>query len=300
MTNYKIITDSSSDIPTDIREKHGIDYFQMGIVVDGEQMPADLDWKTYTPDELYGWLSAGRKLKTNLITVETFINKIKQYFEKGIDVLYLGCSTALTGSLNSFNLAKEILMEEYPSRRMEAVQTYAAAATLGMLVVDAAREQEKGADIDTVMKWVEDHRFFYNQFCTVDTLTFLKDAGRIKGTAAFFGNIVGVKPVFISDRKGNNLVIEKLRGTKASLNAIYQHIMDVIDLNHASRVVIAHSGVSDRAELLKARFLEAGIKEVIIVPLGPIIGITCGPGTISTFCYGKEVTRYEGDGISVK
>ena len=300
MANYKIITDSSSDIPTELREAHGIDYFQMGIVVDGKEMPADLDWKAYSAKELYTWLAAGRKMKTNLITVKTFMTKIKEYFDQGLDVLYLGCSTALTGSLNSFNLAKEMLLPEYPSRRMEAVQTYAAAATLGMLVVDAAREQEKGADMDTVMKWVEEHRFFYNQFCTVDTLSYLRDAGRIKGAAAFFGNIIGVKPVFISDRKGNNLVIEKVRGTKDSLNAIYQHCMDAIDLDHASRVVIAHSAVPERAEALKKRFLEAGIKEVIIVPLGPIIGITCGPGAISTFCYGKEVTRYEGDGIDVK
>ena len=300
MNKYKIITDSSCDIPTEIRQAHGVDYFQMGIVVDGQEMPADLDWKTYTPDELYSWLSAGRKLKTTLISVETFVNKIKEYFDQGIDVLYLGCSTALTGSINSFYLAKEMLMDEYPSRRMEAVSTFAAAATLGMLVVDAAREQEKGKDMDEVMKWVEDNRFFYNQFCTVDTLSYLRDAGRIKGAAAFFGNIIGVKPVFISDRKGNNLVIEKVKGTKNSLNAIYQHCIDAINVNHASRVVIAHSAVPDRAEGLKQRFLEAGIKEVIIVPLGPIISITCGPGTIATFCYGKEVTRYEGDGIQVK
>ena len=289
MTNYKIITDSSSDIPTDIREKHGIDYFQMGIVVDGEQMPADLDWKTYTPDELYGWLSAGRKLKTNLITVETFINKIKQYFEKGIDVLYLGCSTALTGSLNSFNLAKEILMEEYPSRRMEAVQTYAAAATLGMLVVDAAREQEKGADIDTVMKWVEDNKMRYNQFATVDTLDYLRNAGRIKGAKAFMGNLFHKKPIFISDTKGNNYTIMTVTGEKNADNELIKGIVETINKDECSRVVIAHGDDEERALRLRQRIIDELDIEPEIWWIGPIVGTTCGPGVIATFCFGKEV-----------
>ena len=175
MAKFKIITDSSCDIPTEIRKEHGIDYYQMGITIDGKENVADMDWKAYSAEELYTWLAAGRKMKTNLITVKTFMNKTKEWFDKGYDVLYLGCSTALTGSLNSFNLAKDMLLPEYPSRKMVAVQTYAAAATLGMMVVDAAREQEKGASLEDVCKWVEEHRFFYNQFCTVDTLSYLKD-----------------------------------------------------------------------------------------------------------------------------
>jgi hypothetical protein len=31
--------------------------------------------------------------------------------------------------------------------------------------------------------------------------------------------------------------------------------------------------------------------------IGPIVGATCGPGTIAIFAFGKEVTRFEGDGI---
>lgn len=297
MAKYKIYTDTASDLAKDIREKYGIGYFQMGLVVDGRQTVADLDWGEFTFEEFYKLLSDGHDVKTTLITVETFHDIIEAEFKKGNDVLYLGCSTALTGSINSFNLAKEILQEKYPERKMVAIPTFAASVTLGLMVVDAAKLAQKGASMEEVCKWVEDNRFFYNQFCTVDTLTYLKKAGRVKGTAAFFGNLMGVKPLFISDRKGNNLVIEKVKGTKASLDAIYNHIKEVIDLSKDDRIVVLHAVALDRAEALKKRFEEElGSKHVVIAKMGPIVGTTCGPNTIAAFCYGAEVTRYEGDG----
>lgn len=301
MNKFVIYTDSAADIPSKIRKEHHVEYFPMSVIKEGREMIADMDWEIYSPEEFYGWMKAGIKLKTALITVETFSNQIREWFKKGIDVLYLGCSSALTGSINSFNLAKELLLEEFPDRRMEAVPTFAASATLGMMVIDASRVQENGGSMDDVIKYVEDNRFNYNQFCTVDTLSYLKEAGRIKGSKAFFGNIVGVKPIFISDRKGNNFVIEKVRGTKASLDGLFNHIKDVYIPGKTETVVILHSDVPERATILKERFInEMGVKNVIIDTLGPIVGISCGPGAIATFCYGKEVTRYEGDGIEIE
>ncbi len=300
MANYKIYTDSAADIPTDIRKKFGIEYFPMGITKDGgPEMKADMDWKIYSPKEFYGWIRDGHKLKTTQVSVETFYNLTKKEFEAGNDVIYLGCSTALTGSINSFNLAKEMLADEFKDRIMVATPTYAASVTLGMMVCDAARQQAKGLSLDELQKWVEDHRFFYNQFCTVDTLTYLKEAGRIKGAKAFIGNIMGVKPIFISDRLGNNFVIEKVRGTNSSLDALFNHIKEAIHKDEKNLVVIVHADVIERAEKLKDKFLnELDVKEVIITDLGPITGISCGPGAIAAFCYGEEVTRYEGDNLS--
>ena len=297
MAKFVIYTDSSSDLTKEDRESLGVKYFPMGLVVDGRNTIADLDWGEYSAEEFYKLLADHHHVKTTLITVETFATMIEEEFKAGKDVLYLGCSTALTGSINSFNLAKELLMEKYPERRMEAVPTYLASGGLMMLVIDAAKAQQGGASLDEVCKLVEERRFFYNQFCTVDTLTYLKEAGRIKAGKAFFGNLMGVKPIFISDRKGNNLVTEKAKGTKASLEVLYQRIVDNIDLKKDDRVFILHATCPERAALLEKRFREElGTNNITIRTMGPIIGTTCGPNTIATFCFGKEVTRYEGDG----
>ena len=162
--------------------------------------------------------------------------------------------------------------------------------------MDAAKKQQEGLSIEELEKWALERRYFYNFFATVDTLSYLRASGRIKGTAAFFGNIIGVKPIFISAADGNNLTIEKVKGTKASLNAIFEGIKSVIVPGDTDEIVIGQGLCMDRAELLKARVEEELKLKCSIVWIGPIVGTSCGPGVVACFCRGKEVTRYEGDG----
>ena len=297
MAKYQIFTDSSCDLSTELRKANNIEYFYFGLVVDGVEYKADLDWKEYTQEEFYGWLSAGKKVKTTQVSMEEVLLKVRPYFEKGIDIIYIGCSSALTGSMNLFELAKQQLMEEFPDRKMIGVDSLAAACTLGMMVLDAAKEQNKGLSIEELQQWVLDNRFFYNQFATVDTLTYLKAAGRIKGAAAFFGNIMGVKPIFISDRKGNNLTINKVKGTKASLNELFEDVKAAMVPGVTEEIFIGQGMAQDRAELLKKRVEDELHIKATVQWIGPIVGTTCGPGVIATFCKGKEVTRYEGDNV---
>ena len=297
MAKYQIFSDSSCDLSTELRRANNIEYFYFGLVVDGVEYKADLDWVEYSQEEFYGWLSAGKKVKTTQVSMEEVMNKVRPYFEKGIDVIYIGCSSALTGSMNLFELAKKELLEEFPDRKMIGVDSLTASPCLGILVLDAAKQQQKGLSIEELQQWVLDNRFFYNQFATVDTLSFLKAAGRIKGTAAFFGNIMGVKPIFISDRKGNNFTINKVKGTKASLNALFDYVKEAMIPGETEEIVIGQGMAQERAESLKKRIEDELHIKASIYWIGPIVGTTCGPGVIATFCRGKEVTRYDGDGI---
>ena len=199
--------------------------------------------------------------------------------------------------MNLFELAKQELLEEFPDRKMIGVDSLTASHTLGMLVLDASRKQKEGLSIEELEQWVKDNQFLYNQFATVDTLSYLRAAGRIKGAKAFFGNLMHFKPIFISDRKGNNLTVKTVKGTKASLNELFEGVKNAFVPGKTTEVVIGQGMAMERAEGLKKR-----VEEELNVPariewIGPIIGATCGPGIIATFCYGKEVTRFEGDGI---
>ena len=143
MAKYQIFSDSSCDLSTETRKANGLEYFYFGLVVDGVEYPADLDWQAYSQEEFYGWLSQGKKVKTTQVSMEEVVKKVRPYFEKGIDIIYIGCSSALTGSMNLFELAKTELMEEFPDRKMIGVDSLAASCTLGMMLLDAAKSKEK-------------------------------------------------------------------------------------------------------------------------------------------------------------
>ena len=297
MGNYQIFTDSCSDLSTELRKQNHIDYVHMGLVVNEEEKVADLDWIDYTPEEFYGWLSSGKKIKTTQVSTEEFINKFRPYLEKGTDIIYLACSSALSGSINTFYLVAKELQKEFPDRKLIGVDTLCAAFTEGMLVLYAARKQQQGLSIEELADWVENNKFKFNQFATVDTLNYLKAAGRIKGAKAFIGNIIGIKPIFISDRKGNNFVIKKAKGTKASLDELFNGVKETLDKEKCNEVFVGQGMAQDRALELKKRIEDELDVKATIIWIGPIVGTTCGPGVIATFCYGKEVTRFEGDGL---
>ena len=297
MSKYQIFTDSCSDLSKELRAKNNIELVYMGLVVDGVEKRADLNWEDYSVEEFYGWLQKGCKVKTTQVSILEFTNRFRPYLEKGIDIIYLACSSALTASLNACQLASEELLKEFPDRKIIGYDTLTSSCTLGILVLDAAKEQQKGASLEELVKWCDDNKFNYNQFATVETLTFLKNAGRIKGSKAFMGNLIGVKPIFISDRKGNNFTVMTVKGTKNADRELIEGIRRTIGKD-VKKIVIGQGMAQERALRLKKTIEDELKVEAEIWWIGPIVGTTCGPGVVATFCYGKEVTRFEGDGIA--
>ena len=297
MAKFKIFGDSCSDLSTEMRKEFDIEYVHMGLVVDGEEKRADLDWKDYTPEEFYGWLKEGKKIKTTQVSVPEFMDCFRPALEQGFDILYIGCASALSGSVNTCEtLAKPALLEEFPDRKIICIDSLNSSGTEGMILVKASQLRKEGKSLEETAAWVEENRLKFNFFATVDTLTYLKNAGRIKGSKAFFGNIMGVKPIFISDAKGNNLVIKKAKGTKNSIEEIIQGIKDVIEPENCKEIWVGQGMAMDRAEIIKKRLEDELNIPARIIWIGPIVGTTCGPGIIAAYCFGKEVTRFEGDG----
>lgn len=292
MSKFQIFTDSCSDLTTSMRKKYGIEYFRMNIVLDGEEKPADLDWKEYTYEEFYGWMYAGRKIKTTQVPITEFVNRSREYLQKGIDILYISCSGKLSGSINMFELAKEQLLEEFPNAKMFGVDSMCATGAEGLLSIQASLLQKEGKTLEEVVQWLEDNRLKFTFWATVDDLKYLKNAGRIKGGKAFFGNMFGVKPILISDALGNNLAIKNVRGTKASLDELIVGAKEHINEN--TKVIFVGQGKAEgSAAKLKERVgAELGLP-VEEFPIGPIIGTSCGPGVVCLCWFGDEITIKE-------
>lgn len=295
MAKYKIFTDSCSDLSTATRKKYDIEYVHMGIVVDGVEKSADLDWQEYSPEEFYGWLKAGKHVKTTQVSVPEFLDRFTPALKEGYDIIYIACSSKLSGSVNTCKtLVIPQLLELFPDRKIVAIDTLNATACEGMMAIKASELRKEGKTLEEVVDWIEENKLRFNFFATVDTLTYLKAAGRIKGAKAFFGNIMGVKPIFISDAAGNNSVIKKAKGTKNSIEEIIAAVKEAIEPGEWAEVYVGQGMAQDRAEIIKKRLEEELNIKATIFWIGPIVGTTCGPGVFVGCCFGKEVTFVEG------
>ena len=290
--SFQIFTDSSTDMPKELREKYNIDHFRMGFIINGKEYHADINWEEYTPEELYGWRSNLKNdIKTSLIPVSEFIERSEPYLKKGIDILYLGCTSALSGSRGVFELTKQELQEKYPDRKIISVETCRCEMALGMMCIEAAKMRDEGKTIEECAKWVEENNKYYHQVGSLETLKFLKAMGRVSGAAAFFGDMIHLKPVIMFDTRGRNYAYTKVQGGMKALKESYEYIKRNIVEGVTDVVYIGQAMAMDRANWLKDKIENELHIPVVIYWIGAIVGISCGPGMYGCYFKGKEVTE---------
>ena len=162
----------------------------------------------------------------------------------------------------------------------------------GALAIEAAKLAETGIGAEEVFKKVQAMRKRVNEYCTVHSLEFLRRAGRVKGPAAFFGNLMGVKPIIVADADGAQAAFKKVKGRQASFREIVALLKESIVNPEEQTIYLAHADCSEEeVEELKALVkAEIPCKEIFVGYIGPIIGASIGPDAVALIGFGKEVT----------
>lgn len=293
MRDFVILSDSCCDLDRGLRERFGVDYIPMRILYNDVDIPASLDWEKITSKQFYDLMRSGVRIRTAQINTDEFKEVFEDHLKAGKDVLYIACSSALSNSYKSSLPARDALADKYPEGTVVCIDSRNACMGLGMLCMTASDLRSEGRNIEEVADYIEEHKQEVNQFATVESLNYLKRAGRVSTTSAVFGGLLQVKPIIISDTDGQNVAVEKVKGRKNSLVRLADLFKETYRDNPHQRVCIVHADCPDAAEELKAlvteRMPDKNV-EVITAGLGPIIGATTGPGTVGVYCYGKEVT----------
>lgn len=291
MREYAIITDSTSNLTKDLRDKYNVDYAYMEFLYNDKNFKADLDWNEIKPHEFYDLMRNGKKIRTTQVQYFEFKEKFTNYLKEGKDILYISCSSALSGSINSAYTVKTELLEEYEDAKIFIVDSLISCFGQGYLTMKASELRSEGKTIEEVAQYLEQNRLKVNQIATVDNLEYLKRAGRVKATSAFFGNLLGVKPIIMSDAKGQNYAFKKVKGRQNSLSYLVDYVKENIIDSEEQIIYIAHADCLDETNKIKERIeKEIPCKGIVIDYIGPIVGATVGPGTIILYFVGKEVT----------
>ena len=293
MRDFVIVSDSCCDLEKSVREKYGVDYIPMRMIYGDTDIPASLDWEQVSSKQFYDMMRDGVRIHTALITTEEFKEAFEKYIAQGKDIIYIACSSALSNSFKSSLPARDALLKQYPESKIYCIDSRNACLGLGIIVLTAADLRAEGKTIEEVAAYIEEHKQEVNQFATVESLNYLKRAGRVSTTSAVFGGLLQVKPIIISDTDGQNVAVEKVKGRKNSLVRLADLFKETYRKNPHQRVFVVHADCPDGAEELK-KLVEERLPDksvpIYTAGLGPIIGATVGPGTLAVYCYGKEVT----------
>lgn len=292
MRKVQVLTDSCSDLTPEIMERFNIDYCKMSTVYNDQATPADLSWTAKDVHAFYDRLRAGERITTTQVPVEEFNTVFRKYLDQGCDIVYVGCSLKQSGSVNTAQVLAKKLAGEYPDAKIYCVNSLRACMGEGALAVEAARFAATGADADSVYEYVMTKRATLNQFVVVQSLEYMRRAGRVKASAAFFGNLLGVKPILIADAEGTQIAYKKVKGRLASIKDCIAMMKEVIVDPENQSFYFCHSDCSDEEVATVKKMIEDEIrpKEIIMGYIGPIIGASVGPDTLGFFAFGKEVT----------
>ncbi|MBQ7699784.1 MAG: DegV family protein [Clostridia bacterium] len=292
MRKVQIITDSCSDLTPELMEKYGVDYAEMNTVYNGEHSPAKLSWTYEEVHKLYGIMRDGNRVTTTQVPVEEFDRVFRKYLDNGCDIVYIGCSLKQSGSVNTAKVLAAELLKEYKDAQISCIDSLHASMGEGILALKAAEYAATGKNVDEITAYVEEQRKYLNQFVTVHTLDFLRKAGRVKASSAFFGNLLGVKPIIIADADGEQAAIKKVKGRANSLKEIVTLLKDCITDPEDQTVYVAHSDCSKEEIEYVIQMIKDEIKckDVYVGYIGPIIGASIGPDAVALFGFGKQIT----------
>ena len=137
--------------------------------------------------------------------------------------------------------------------------------------------------------FAEDNKMRICHWFTVDDLVYLKRGGRISPAAAFFGNMIGIKPVLHVDNEGHLVNVLKVRGRKMSVTTLADKYGELADDEGNKIVYISHGDcLADAEELGRIIKEKYGAETKLITNVGTVIGAHSGPGTLALFFVGKE------------
>ena len=276
-----ISSDSTCAISQQEAKEMGIYILPLNVIVDGNEYH---DGVTIDQEKLNKMMRGGSKIKTSTPTpyeIETYFDKI---FSEGYDkVIHFTISSKLSSMYSLFT----VTCKEKYGDKVIVIDSLSVCSFMGNLVKRAKRLSNEGKDCDYIVNEINGNINQDKIYFVPESLTFLKNGGRVSPAVAMVGNMLGIKPLlkFFDGEIGKQGMVRTYKKAFNEVIEIYKQ------LNLTSQEYEFHVITFDSdAEGIEVRKI---IQEafpgynVIITPISINVCAHCGPGTVGLGCCKK-------------
>lgn len=286
---YSIFTDGCSNLPGRLLTELDIQVLSCHFTVDGASAVFDGDMESFDAKSYYDRLRAGAVVRTSLLNTHQFLTAFRPELEKGRDIIYVGMSSGISGTIQAARIAAEELTEEFPERTIRVIDSLGAGFGAGLLACRASDLRREGKTASEAADILDGEVMSMLQYFTVDDLNFLKRTGRVSGATAAIGTVLNIKPLLWGDPTGHIVACGKYRGRKKVIEAIAELYRNRVVNAQTQRVAISHGDCLEDAQALADKILEiAKPRELIICTHEPVTGSHVGPGMLALFFMGEH------------
>lgn len=285
---YQLFCDSNCELWHTTVKELGLNVIRMPYILDGEEIFYDMgentDFKAF-----FDKMRAGSTPKTAALNEYAYTEYFEPILARGEDIYYITFSHQMSGTFNAMKNVIAKLKEKYPDREIRFKDSKLISLGSGFVAYYGALKYKNGATMDELDAYLDDLIKHTATYFVVDDLTYLYRGGRVSGVSRVFGNLLGIKPVLYFNEEGKILNINKVKGFKKALSTLLGYIKAKGSELDQYKMFVLHADCENVAnafvDSIKAQF---GDLDVVLQPVGPVIGAHCGPGTIGLIFHAKE------------
>ena len=277
MTQVKIITDSSADLPPEIAAALGITVLPLTIHFGNKVFREGVDLNA---QEFFDHLAHnGAFPKATPPPLDLFESTYAELMKQTDQIVSIHVSSKLS---QTFMRAQRAAAPLLGRAKIHVIDSQLVSVGLGTLVIAAAQAAARGENVHQVVRLVRGMipRIYIAFFS--DTLEYLERGGRIRKAQAILGGMLNIKPLLIFE-DGDLVALEKVR-TRAK--AVEKLVEFIVEFTHIERMVILHSTTPDDVNLLIEQInLALPNLEMKVELYGPTLGAHLGPGALGVVVY---------------
>ena len=274
-----VVVDSTSYLPEELKDRHGIQEVSLYVTLDGEQKrESEIGAAEY--DDFYERL---RRSEAGATTSQPSVGDFRAVYEpllaEGREIVSIHLSAGISGTCDSARQAREQLIEEgRGGERIMVFDSRSACGGAALLALGAAREAERGAPGTDVLAAVERAREGLKMWFAIDTLEYLRRGGRIGSAQAWLGSALQIKPILTLEEEITP--VERVRTRRRAFERMVEFARER-RTEGAEAWVVQHIHDPETARHLVDECRQVyGTDPVFVSQIGPVIGAHIGPGLL--------------------
>ena len=292
MEDYIVTADATVDMGKEYLDSNNVPYVSLTYLID-DVVRHDFD---LTSEQFYKLLDEGKMPTTSQVNEATYEEFFNEQLKQGKDILHIGFSSGLSGSVNSAKSAAKKI-NETSAKKVYVVDTLCASAGQGLMLQLVLDNKKNGMSLQDNIKFIEDTKENVNHWFTVTNLETLIRGGRVSKVAGYAAKMLNICPVLRVDYHGRLETFEKVRMKKKALERLVSLMEENADngLDYDGYAFISNAGCLEDAnyvkELVEKKFPKLK-QPVSISDIGSIIGAHTGRGCVTLFFVGSNRNKY--------
>lgn len=282
---YQIITDGSCDLGQEIPQKTGIKVVPFYVTFDGSNYKKEIE--EISVRDFYQQMvdHPDQFPKSSLPSVQDFVEAFTPYAREGKDIICLCITTKFSGSYNSAKTAADLLAEDYPTVKIQVVDTMVNTVLQGILVLETVRMQQAGLSFEETLDGIERIKSTGRIIFTVGNYEYLIHGGRIGKVMGTAASTLGIKPLIML-REGEIFPTGISRSRKKAMKRLIEqtreHFAKIGESPDDYQIVVGYGydyqeAQAFRDELLASLKTYSKFENIDIYQIGATIGVHTGP-----------------------